>query len=206
MGSPWEVRGKSWLQARQSRRWWGHRRLVERYQLRRPGRDSDEPGHPLPIHFHQDRLAGVLGFLELVGSHLGAVDRLLPTCCRMSPALQALVVGRAARSTAAISAPLTESSELQALARLLGERRQRHAVGHRLGLLVGLLGRPCRRGLGLLPRLRSPPILAMTVMSLPSRHRPSLTEVPGFMAEIMRVRSLIVSTFLPSTLLITSPT
>ena len=45
----------------------------------------------------------------------------------------------------------------------------------------------------------------MTVMSLPSRHTPSLTDVPGFMPEIMRVRSLIVSTFLPSTLLITSP-
>ena len=42
-------------------------------------------------------------------------------------------------------------------------------------------------------------------MSLPSRHTPSLTDVPGFTAEIMRVRSRMLATSLPSTLLITSP-
>ena len=49
------------------------------------------------------------------------------------------------------------------------------------------------------------PTLAVTVMSLPSRHTPSLTEVPGFIAAIVRVSSLMPSMFLPSTLLITSP-
>ena len=42
-------------------------------------------------------------------------------------------------------------------------------------------------------------------MSLPSRHTPSLTDVPGLMPEIVRVRSRMLSMFLLSTLLITSP-
>src|SRR5260370_2155096 len=65
-------------------------------QLRRPGRDSDEPGHPLPIYFHQDRFAGLLGFLELLGSHLGAVDHVLADLLQHVARLQALVIGQAA--------------------------------------------------------------------------------------------------------------
>src|SRR5260370_16199737 len=30
-------------------------------QLRRPGRDNDEPRHPLPIEFYQHPLSGLLG-------------------------------------------------------------------------------------------------------------------------------------------------
>src|SRR4029450_6383568 len=79
---------------RKSRRWWGHRRLSREDQLRRPGRDSDEPGHPLPIHFHQDRLTGLLRFLELLDRRLRAVDRLLANLLQDVARLEADVVGR----------------------------------------------------------------------------------------------------------------
>ena len=130
-----------------------------------------------------------LASLSFSAAVFGLSTASLPTCCRMSPALQALLVGRAAR---------LDRGDQRALDRVVrasapGAPRRRAAPATRRRTAA----RPsCRPSVGLSPLALTTlassfwsPILALTVMSLPSRHTPSLTDVPGFIAEIMRVRS-----------------
>src|SRR5471030_2965307 len=114
-------------QARQSRRWWGHRRLRREVGLRRPGRDSDEPCHPLPIDLEKHRLLGFLRALQHVDRLLRSLDLLLADLLQDVARAQALVIGRAARLDGGDQRAVDLLLEAELLAGLRRDRRQGEA-------------------------------------------------------------------------------